>query len=80
MADRLTLRFDPRETPVQRRIPVRYRPNPNTVILGHLTIGEPTVEGDLVRYDATFTMGPLHGEQPVYDLRITPPPTEEIQS
>ncbi|NEW49365.1 hypothetical protein GV792_04815 [Nocardia cyriacigeorgica] len=70
MAERLTLHL-PTEQP-GRRIPVRYWPNPHTVILGHLTLGEPTTDGDLVSYDATFTAGPLHGEQPVYDLRIDP--------
>ncbi|PKV80874.1 hypothetical protein [Nocardia fluminea] len=67
---KLTIRLAPTETPA-RRIPIRFWPNPHTVILGHLTIGEPTTEGDLVRYDTTFTPGPLHGEKPVYDMRVT---------
>lgn len=79
MGDRLTLHLDATEKP-ERRIPVRYWPNPNTVLLGHITIGEPTADGDLVSYDATFTAGPLHGEQPVYDLRITSLPAEEANA
>lgn len=70
MAERLTLHLDAAEPPA-RRIPVRYWPNPSTSILGHLTMGEPTHDGELVRYEATFTAGPLHGEAPVYDLRTT---------
>ncbi|MFD3748360.1 hypothetical protein [Nocardia sp. NPDC058633] len=66
-----TIRLDPTEAPA-RRIPVRYWPSPNAVIFGHLTLGESTAEGDVTRYAATFTAGPLHGEQPVYDLHITP--------
>ncbi|MGW6121476.1 hypothetical protein ACWFRF_20710 [Nocardia sp. NPDC055165] len=65
----LTIRLDPTETPA-RRIPVRFWPSQGAVIFGHLTLGEPISEGDVVRYDATFTAGPLDGEQPVYDLRV----------
>ena len=71
MPDRLTVRLSATEAPA-RRIPVRFRPNPHTVILGHLTLGGPIHEGDVVRYDATFTAGPLHGERPLYDLRVEP--------
>lgn len=71
MGDRLTIRLNAAEAPA-RRIPVRFRPNPHTVVLGHLALGEPVTEGAVVRYDATFTPGPLHGEQPLYDLRVEP--------
>lgn len=67
----LTIRLDPAEAPA-RRLPARFWPDPHTVVYGHLTLGEPTDEGAVVRYAATFTPGPLNGEQPVYDLRVTP--------
>lgn len=68
----LTVRLDPAEAPASR-VPARFWPDPHTVIFGHLVIGEPVVDGDLVRYSATFAAGPLNdGEQPVYDLRVTP--------
>lgn len=71
MNERLTLHLDPAEKPA-RRIPARFWPDPHTFILGHLAVSEPTIDGDLARYSATFTPGPLYGEQPRYDLRVTP--------
>jgi hypothetical protein len=57
-------------------IPVRYRPDPHTCILGFLDIYPMEVDGDTEHYSMAFRAAPLHGEQPRFDLTVTP---QEVQ-
>ena len=50
-------------------VPVRYWPNPNTMLLGYMEIGAAETDGDTVRYTLTFRMSPLT-EPPRYDIRF----------
>ncbi|AHH16567.1 hypothetical protein NONO_c17670 [Nocardia nova SH22a] len=47
-----------------RSVPVRYWPNPDMAVTGYLDI----YTGDT--NDLTFRAAPLHGQKPVYDLRV----------
>lgn len=53
-------------------IPVRYWPDPHTMLLGYLDVGEAQAAGDTVSYSMTFRAAPLFGDKPRYDVRITP--------
>lgn len=57
--------------PKPGEIPVRFWTAPNTCVLGYMSVGEPTTEGDTESFQVAFRGAPLT-EPPRYDIRIYP--------